>query len=32
MNYICSPYYYESGGTIIDWMEPEGFETNDRNA
>jgi len=26
MNYIVSPYYYESGGTVIDWMEPEGFE------
>ena len=32
MNYICSPYYYESGGTIIDWMEPEGYETNKRKA
>ena len=29
MNYICSPYYYESGGTIIDWMEPKDFESKD---
>ena len=20
MNYLVSPYYYESGGTVIDWM------------
>ena len=20
VNYIVSPYYYESGGTVIDWM------------
>ena len=26
MNFICSPYYFESGGTIIDWVEPDGFE------
>ncbi len=26
VNYIVSPFYYESGGTIIDWMDPEGFE------
>ncbi len=32
LNYICSPYYYESGGTIMDWMEPEGFEANDGKA
>lgn len=19
-NYLVSPYYYESGGTMIDWM------------
>ncbi len=21
-NFIVSPYYYESGGTVIDWMPP----------
>ena len=22
-NFLVSPYYYESGGTVIDWMPPE---------
>jgi hypothetical protein len=23
MNWLVSPYYPESGGTVIDWMEPD---------
>lgn len=23
VNYLVSPYYYDGGGTVIDWMPPE---------
>jgi hypothetical protein len=23
MNMLVSPYYYESGGTVIDWIPPD---------
>lgn len=23
MNYLVSPYYYSSGGTVIDWVPPD---------
>ena len=32
LNFIVSPYYYESGGTILDWMDPENVKPNERNA
>jgi hypothetical protein len=25
-NFLVSPYYYKSGGTVIDWMPAEGDE------
>jgi hypothetical protein len=25
MNYLVSPYYPESGGTVIDWMDEESW-------
>ena len=28
-NYLVSPYYYSSGGTVIDWM-PEDFEEREK--
>jgi len=29
MNYLVSPYYFQSGGTVIDWM-PLDFERRER--
>ncbi len=25
MNYLVSPYYPESGGTVIDWMDEDSW-------
>jgi len=25
MNYLVSPYYFEGGGSVIDWMPAESF-------
>jgi hypothetical protein len=29
MNYLVSPYYPESGGTVIDWMDQDSWVEDD---
>jgi hypothetical protein len=29
MNYLVSPYYAESGGTVIDWMDKDSWVDDD---
>jgi len=29
MNYLVSPYYPESGGTVIDWMDEDAWVNDD---
>ena len=31
MNYLVSPYYPESGGTVIDWMDENSWVDDDDN-
>jgi len=31
MNYLVSPYYPESGGTVIDWMDGDWANSDDND-